>query len=57
MKTLRLLFVLVFSSLGLHAHAQTITEIIDAAGDGAANTLNSPWPVAVDGSGNVYVAG
>ncbi len=35
----------------------TITEIIDAAGDGAGNKLNSPWGVAVDGAGNVYVTG
>ena len=34
-----------------------ITEIIDSTGDGAGNTLNQPFGVAVDGSGNVYVAG
>ena len=36
---------------------QTITEIIDSTGDGAGNTLNAPKPIAVDGSGNVYVTG
>jgi Beta-propeller repeat/Thrombospondin type 3 repeat len=35
----------------------TITEIIDAAGDWTGNFLDSPTGVAVDGSGNVYVAG
>ena len=39
------------------AVAQTITEIIDATGDGADNTLNGPRGIAVDGSGNVYVTG
>ena len=34
-----------------------ITEIIDATGDGAGNTLNGPFGIAVDGSGNVYVTG
>ena len=34
----------------------TITEIIDATGDGAGNTLDSLDGVAVDASGNVYVA-
>ena len=34
-----------------------ITEIIDAAGDGAGNTLSGPSGIAVDGAGNVYVAG
>jgi hypothetical protein len=34
----------------------TITEIIDATGDGG-NTLDAPYGVAVDTSGNVYVAG
>ena len=35
----------------------TITEIIDATGDGAGNTLSIPFGIAVDGSGNVFVAG
>ena len=35
----------------------TITEIIDATGDGGGNTLDTPLGVAVDGSGNVYVGG
>ncbi len=34
-----------------------ITEIIDATGDGGGNTLSAPIGTAVDGSGNVYVAG
>jgi hypothetical protein len=34
-----------------------ITEIINAAGDGAGNTLSCPAAIAVDGWGNVYVAG
>ncbi len=34
-----------------------ITEIIDGSGDGAGNTLSVPVGVAVDGAGNVYVAG
>ncbi len=37
--------------------AEPITEIIDSTGDGTGNALNSPHGVAVDGSGNVYVAG
>ena len=39
------------------ANAQTITEIIDATGDGTGNTLNWPQGIAVDGSGNVYLTG
>jgi uncharacterized protein YjiK len=35
----------------------TITEIIDATGDGGGNTLNTAGEVAVDSSGNVYVGG
>jgi hypothetical protein len=35
----------------------TITEIIDATGDGAGNTLWGPEGVGVDSGGNVYVAG
>ncbi len=35
--------------------AQTVTEIIDATGDGAGNMLASPNGIAVDGSGNVFV--
>ena len=34
-----------------------ITEIIDAAGDGVGNTLNGPYGIALDGSGNVFVVG
>ncbi|GAG38866.1 unnamed protein product, partial [marine sediment metagenome] len=39
------------------AGAQTITEIIDDTGDGAGNTLDIPFAVAADSSGNVYVTG
>jgi len=35
----------------------TITEIIDATGDGAGNTLLTSSAVATDSSGNVFVAG
>jgi hypothetical protein len=34
-----------------------ITEIIDATGDGAGNTLYWPVGIAVDSSGNVYLPG
>jgi uncharacterized protein YjiK len=34
----------------------TITEIIDATGDGGGNALTGPWGIAVDSSGNVYMA-
>ncbi|MFQ5424130.1 MAG: hypothetical protein ACE5F9_09130 [Phycisphaerae bacterium] len=39
------------------APAQTITEIIDATGDGAGNGLGQPFGVAVDAAGNTYVTG
>ena len=39
------------------AAAQTITEIIDGTGDGSGNLLIRPFGIAVDGSGNVFVAG
>jgi streptogramin lyase len=39
------------------ATATTITEIIDATGDGASNVLGSPFGVTVDDSGNVYIPG
>jgi len=35
----------------------TITEIIDATGDGAGNILDLPQDITTDSSGNVYVAG
>jgi len=35
----------------------TITEIIDATGDGAGNALDGPNGIATDSSGNVFVAG
>ena len=38
------------------ASAQTITEIIDTTGDGAGNPLDGALGIALDGSGNVYVA-
>ena len=50
--------ILVASALGPgQAAAQTITEIIDATGDGAGNILNAAWGIAVDAAGNAYVAG
>ena len=50
-------FVAVFAIGASQATAQTITEIIDATGDGAGNGLNSPWDIALDAAGNAYVAG
>jgi len=44
-------------TLASAAQAQTITEIIDATGDGTGNTMEGPNDVAVDSSGNVYLAG
>ena len=37
--------------------AAQITEIIDATGDGAGHPLDDSHSIAVDGLGNVYVAG
>ncbi|MFT7485276.1 MAG: hypothetical protein ACI9F9_001123, partial [Candidatus Paceibacteria bacterium] len=34
-----------------------VTEIIDATGDGAGNTLSQPRHVAADDAGNIYVTG
>jgi len=36
---------------------QTITEIIDAGGDGVGNILDTATGIALDGVGNVYMAG
>jgi len=36
--------------------AAQISEIIDGTGDGVGNVLATPFDIAVDGSGNVYVA-
>ncbi len=50
--------VLAVSALGIgRATAQTITEIIDATGDGAGNDLDWPRGITVDGAGNVFVTG
>jgi hypothetical protein len=54
---IRSLLTLVVLLLALPAHAFNVTEIIDAAGDGGGNTLSAAQGVAVDSSGNVYVAG
>ena len=43
--------------LGMQANAQTITQIIDATGDGHGNTLDEASGVAIDESGNAYVSG
>ncbi len=49
---------LVFAVLGLTSDATAqITEIIDGSGDGAGNSLIRPRGVAVDDSGNFYLAG
>lgn len=37
--------------------AGAITQIIDASGDGMGNTLELPFGIAADASGNVYVTG
>ncbi len=37
--------------------AGVITQIIDATGDGAGNTLGAPHGIAADAAGNVYVTG
>jgi cysteine-rich repeat protein len=39
------------------AQAQAVTQLIDANGDGAGNTLHWAEDIAVDGAGNVYVTG
>ncbi|MCH7772427.1 MAG: SBBP repeat-containing protein, partial [Bacteroidetes bacterium] len=52
------LMLLAFSTAPVVAQANFITEIIDATGDGGGgNAFLSPQGIAVDGSGNVYVAG
>ena len=49
---------LAVSALGSgRAAAQTITEIIDATGDGTGNGLEEPEGIAVDAAGNAYVTG
>ena len=63
MRSRRFLFeaAAILSAVLLHpgpAPAQfTITEIIDATGDGAGHGLDRPEHIAVDAAGNVYVAG
>jgi hypothetical protein len=53
-----ILLVTAMLALASPSNAQyLITEIIDATGDGAGNTLNNPWQAAVDSNGNVYVTG
>ena len=42
-------------SLAQPALATTVTEIIDATGDGAGNTLDRAFDVAIGPNGNVYV--
>lgn len=39
------------------AAGQTIVAVLDAAGDGAGNVLEEPTGTAVDGDGNLFVAG
>jgi len=50
------LLAVLLGTLASVAQARTITQIIDATGDGT-NPLNDPYSIAVDSSGNVYVTG
>jgi cysteine-rich repeat protein len=47
--------VLLLASPTLSA-ALTVTQVIDAAGDGQGHGLDTPWGIVVDGAGNVFVA-
>ena len=49
--------VLLLALLAPASDARTITELIDATGDGAGNPLNVPYDVAVDRAGSVYLTG
>ena len=51
------LFIILSSASIAYATFLTPVEIIDSTGDGAGNTLNDPFGVATDSSGNVFVAG
>jgi streptogramin lyase len=46
-----------FAAFTAAASAGQITQIIDATGDGAGNTLSYPPSMDTDASGNLYVAG
>lgn len=47
----------VFASGASRVTAQTITQVIDSAGDGAGNPLTLPTSIAVDTEGNAFVTG
>ena len=51
------MFLLWSSTFLMPVHGQTITEIIDATGDGGGNTMSFARGIAVDGSGNAFVGG
>ena len=57
MTPLRIAASIVMLALVTSASPAQITEIIDAAGDGTGNPFDEPYSIAVDGSGNIYVAG
>ena len=53
----RLLLTIGLIAIAGGASAQTLSEILDASGDGAGNPLDTPRGIGTDSEGNVYVAG